>query len=113
MIALLDELHKLIWKYEMEAGTQPDEITITKSVMRDFMREATELRGEFEHTFDTQDGIIGKYQGIPIKVAYGNDDDKRIIVTGKRNYKEDDQDVGITDEQLVDLLNGGGFNAVS
>ena len=30
MIALLDELHKLIWKYEMEAGTQPDEITITK-----------------------------------------------------------------------------------
>lgn len=160
MIVLLDELHKLIWKYEMEAGTLPNEITITKSVMRDFMREVTELRDGFEHTFDTQDGIIGKYQGIPVKVAYGDDNDKRIIVTGERNYfepvymarpvtyapkddhyqyyrtfdflpengkyaimaridtapvgqKEDDQDIGITDEQLVDLLNGGGFNAVS
>lgn len=154
---ILKELHKMFLEIQKYTGAGPKEIAISRAAMNEFLVELSRCN-DFQFTFNTENGMVGKYYGIPVKV-YDGGTEKKISVIGERDvfkvqcgnfltpyndtkqyqyYYQDPVDcyrgnqrfaivsdfdemamVGkpnenenITDEQLITLLNGGGFHAV-
>lgn len=152
------ELHRMFLEVQKYTEDGPNEIIVSKAAMNDVLMDIGKTN-DFLLCFNTDNGVIGTYYGVPLKI-YDGGDEKKIIVTGERDlfrtqylgrpftpceydnpyqyYYQDTMDYydyrqrfaivsgfdntvttetqkvndDITDEQLVTLLNGGGYHAV-
>lgn len=83
---VIKELHNIVNQFEKETGSEPQEIAMGRRAFHKLMPELKRMNHDCEVVFGGAEGVIVKFDGIPVKVLPDPSIEDQIYVTGERRW---------------------------